>query len=159
MKDLKKKLLILLAKEKYLGLLFVFCILFYFPVLFQGKVALPVDALVGAHVPWTEVAWGGYPAGVPIKNLEISDSFSQFYPWRSLVGEFWRKGVAPLWNPYMLSGIPFLATLHSATLYPLNFFYLFLSDAWAWTVIVMLQIFLSALFMFLFLRSIKLKII
>jgi len=133
--------------------------IFFYPVFLENKIPLPVDALVGAHVPWTEMKWSDYPAGVPIKNLEISDSFSQFYPWRSLAGEFWRKGQAPLWNPYMLSGIPFLATLHSAALYPLNFFYLFLPDAWAWTAIVIMQIFLSALFMFLFLRNIKIKIL
>src|SRR3972149_8447668 len=103
MKDLKKKLLTLLAKEKYLGLLFVFCIAFYFPVLFQEKVALPVDALVGAHVPWTEITWVGYPAGVPIKNLEITDSISQFFPWRSLAGEFWRNLTIQLCKHNLLS--------------------------------------------------------
>lgn len=133
--------------------------IFFYPVFLENKIPLPVDALVGAHVPWTEMKWASYPTGVPIKNLEISDSFSQFYPWRSLAGEFWRKGQAPLWNPYMLSGIPFLATLHSAALYPFNVFYLFLPDVWAWTAIVVMQIFLSALFMYLFLRSIKLPVI
>jgi len=147
--------------KKLLPLFFIVfgTLIFFYPVFLHNKIPLPVDALVGAHVPWTEMKWADYPTGVPIKNLEISDSFSQFYPWRSLVGEFWRKGQVPLWNPYMLSGIPFLATLHSAALYPLNFFYLFLSDAWAWTAIVVMQIFLSALFMFLFLRNIKLKIL
>src|SRR3972149_5178682 len=156
MKDLKKKLLTLLAKEKYLGLLFVFCILFYFPVLFQGKVALPVDALVGAHVPWTEVAWGGYPAGVPIKNLEITDSFSQFFPWRSLVGEFWRNLTIPLWNPYIFSGTPFLATLHSSTLYPMNAVYWLFDNVNSWNILVMAQSFLAAFFMYLFLKKLDL---
>ena len=156
MKDLKKKLLTLLAKEKYLGLLFVFCILFYFPVLFQGKVALPVDALVGAHVPWTEVAWGGYPAGVPIKNLEITDSFSQFFPWRSLVGEFWRNLIIPLWNPYILNGTPCLATLHSRTLYPMNAVYWLFNNIDSWNILVMAQSFLAAVFMYLFLKKLDL---
>lgn len=136
--------------------IFALTLIFFYPVLFQNKVPLPVDALVGAHVPWTEIVWEGYPAGVPIKNQEITDAFSQFYPWRSLVGEFWRVGKPPLWNPYMFAGTPFLATLHSAGLYPLNIVYLFFNDITAWTFLVYLQVLLSALFMCLFLRELNL---
>lgn len=131
--------------------------IFFYPIWLQGKVALPVDALVGAHIPWVEKTWEGYPTGVPIKNLEITDSISQFFPWRSLVGEFWREAKAPLWNPYMFSGTPFLATLHSAALYPLNAIYLFLDNISAWNLIVFLQVFLSALFMYLFLQELGLS--
>src|SRR3989344_4371111 len=88
MRDLKKKLLTFLVKEKFLVLTLLVCFVFYFPVFFQNKVALPVDALVGAHLPWTEVNWPGYPTGVPIKNLEITDAISQFYPWRFFAANF-----------------------------------------------------------------------
>lgn len=134
----------------------VVVLVFFYPVWLKGLIPLPLDALVGAHIPWTEVRWEGYPTGVPIKNLEITDSISQFYPWRALVGEFWRARLAPLWNPYMLSGTPLLATLHSAALYPLNILYVFLGDQWAWTGLIILQILLAGLFMYLFLRSLGL---
>ncbi len=140
----------------FLFILFV-TLLFFWQVIVQGKVPLPADALIGAHVPWTETTWAEYPAGVPIKNQEITDSFSQFYPWRSLVGEFWRQGKVPLWNPYMFSGAPFLATWHSAALYPLNFLYLVANDISAWTGLIILQVFLSAFFMYLFLRELELN--
>ncbi len=140
-----------------LAVIIVLSLLFFYPVLFQNKIALPADALVGAHVPWTELQWEDYPAGVPIKNQEITDAFSQFYPWRSLVGKFWRAGAFPLWNPYMFSGTPFLATLHSAGLYPLNVIYLFLDDVRAWNFLLYLQILLSAVFMYLFLRVLQLS--
>ena len=77
-------------------LFFVITLIFFYPVWLENKVPLPGDALVGAHIPWTEIKWEGYPAGVPIKNLEISDTFSQFYPWRMLVAEYWRANEAPL---------------------------------------------------------------
>jgi hypothetical protein len=131
-------------------------VIFFYPVFFKGLVPLPLDALVGAHVPWTEVKWPGYPAGVPIKNLEISDTFSQFYPWRLLAGEYWKAGKVPLWNPYMFSGTPFLAMLQPAVFYPLNFLYVFLFPINAWTVVVISQIFLSLVFMYLFLNSFNL---
>jgi len=138
----------------FIALLFFISLGFFYKVVFQGKVALPSDALVGAHIPWVQVRWPEYPAGVPIKNLEITDSFSQFFPWRSLAGEFWRRFTVPLWNDYMFSGAPFLATLHSAALYPLNIVYLFFSDIDSWNILVFLQIFLSAVFMFILVREV-----
>ncbi len=132
-------------------------LLFFYPVNLQGKIPLPLDALVGAHIPWTEYSWEGYPAGVPIKNQEITDAISQFYPWKSLVGEFWRNGKFPLWNFFMFNGTPFLATLHSAALYPLNALYLLFSDQNAWTMLLFLQILLAGIFMYLLLRDYKLS--
>lgn len=131
-------------------------VIFFYPVWLKGAIPLPVDALVSLHVPWTEIKWPDYPAGVPFKNGEITDSISQFYPWRSLVGEFWRVGEFPLWNFYMFSGAPLLATLHSAALYPLNVLYIFLSNQTSWTVLVVLQIWLAGIFMYLFLRRLDL---
>ncbi len=138
-------------------IIFSVCVIFFYPVWLQNKVPLPADALVGAHVPWTELSWEKYPAGIPIKNQEITDSFSQFFPWRSLVGEFWRAGRVPLWNQYMFSGAPFLATWHSAALYPLNVLYIFLKDINAWTLLIFLQLLLSSLFMYLFLTHLKIQ--
>src|SRR4030042_4876397 len=157
MKDLSLKYYRLfklgLVKFWPLAAILLVSLIFFYPVWLRGRIPLPLDALVGAHTPWVEVEWEGYPAGVPIKNLEITDAISQFYPWRSLVGEFWRNGKYPLWNFYMFNGTPFLATLHSSALYPLNALYLFLSDANAWTSLVYLQILLSVIFMYLFLRE------
>ncbi|MCK4588222.1 YfhO family protein [Candidatus Woesebacteria bacterium] len=157
MKDLKKKFGTFFKKNWPLFGIFFLALTFFYPVWLENKAPLPADALVGAHVPWIELKWEEYPAGVPIKNQEITDSFSQFYPWRSLVGESWRAGKVALWNPYMFSGTPFLATLHSSALYPLNVLYVFLSDLNAWTGLVFLQIFLAAIFMYLFLIDLKIK--
>ncbi|MCS7092106.1 MAG: YfhO family protein [Patescibacteria group bacterium] len=137
--------------------IFLISAIFFHPYFLNGKVPLPVDALVGAHVPWTEISWNDYPTGVPIRNLEKTDAFSQFYPWRQLVGEFWRNGSVPLWNHYMFSGSPFLATLHSASLYPLNVFYLFLNDIDAWSLLVYSQVLLSGVFTYLFLKKLNLS--
>src|SRR3989344_4460642 len=158
MKGLEKKfyslskISIVFSTWKYLPVfgILLLDLIFFYPVIFQNKIPLPVDALVGAHVPWTEVKWEGFPAGVPIKNQEITDSISQFFPWRSLVGEFWRAGKPPLWNQYMLSGAPLLASWHSASLYPLNVIYLLFSDTNSWTILIFLQIFLSGVFMYIF---------
>ncbi len=152
-----KKLQLFLSDNKSWPILFLIAVslIFIFPV-FKGKIPLPADALVGAHTPWTELKWNNYPAGIPIKNLEITDSISQFYPWRSLVGNSWRENNIPLWDKYLFNGSPFLATWHSAALYPLNIFYKFLSDANTWTILIYLQILLAAVFTYLFLKSLGL---
>ncbi|KKQ96780.1 MAG: hypothetical protein UT23_C0025G0011 [Candidatus Woesebacteria bacterium GW2011_GWA1_39_12] len=164
MKDLKPRLanfyirFLTWTKGNWPFLVIIFiALVFFYPVLFQKRIPLPTDALVGAHIPWTETVWEGYPAGVPIKNQEITDAISQFYPWRSLAGEFWRAGKVPLWNFYMFNGTPFLATLHSAVLYPLNFIYLLFRDENAWSILVFLQIVLSGIFTYILLRSFKLR--
>lgn len=146
------------AFDRFWPILFItlVTIIFFYPVWLKGAVPLPADALVSLHVPWTELHWPDYPAGVPFKNGEITDSISQFYPWHSLVGEFWRSGKLPFWNFYMFSGTPLLATLHSAALYPLNVLYLFLSNIASWTALVILQIWLAGVFMYLFLRRLDL---
>src|SRR4030042_4262105 len=159
MKDFMKRFLKLSVEySKFWPILFILLLssLFFYPVIIQNKIPLPTDALVGAHVPWIEVDWKEYPAGVPIKNQEITDAISQFYPWKSLIGKFWRAGKAPLWNQYMFSGHPFLANLHSGGLYPLNFFYIFFSDANSWTLLVFMQVFLALIFMFLLLKELNL---
>lgn len=132
-------------------------LVFFYQILFLGKIALPADALVGAHVPWTEKVWDGYPAGVPIKNLEISDTFSQFYPWRMLVGQYWREFKVPLWNQYNFSGYPLLANVQSAGLYPLNILFLILDDFWVWNITVVLTVFFALLFTYFLLRNMNIS--
>ena len=154
---MKKRLFQFFKKYWPIFIFILISLLFFYPVFLENKIPLPTDALVGAHIPWSEVKWKGYPAGVPIKNQEITDAISQFYPWRKLVGEFWRAGKVPLWNPYMFNGTPFLATLHSAALYPLNLLYVFFNDYIAWSSLVFSQILLSGIFMYVFLRSLNLR--
>lgn len=84
-----------------------------------GKIPIPADTLTGAYFPWLDYKWG-YEIGVPVKNAPISDVFSQFFLWKYLSIDLISSGVWPLWNPYSFSGTPFLATYHSASLFPFN---------------------------------------
>ena len=70
-------------------LLLIILILFW-PFIFFGKVPLPVDTLVGAYLPWLDYKWG-YIVGVPVKNALTSDAFSQFYLWKELSIDLFRK--------------------------------------------------------------------
>ncbi len=144
--------------KKYWPILFFAAVSFvyYWKVFLKGYVPFPGDLMVGAYLPWLENKWG-YPAGVYIKNPLISDIFSQFYMWKSIIGEGWKNLQIPLWNPYSYSGYPLLANFHSGVFYPLNILYIFFGDIWSWNLLVIFPSIASALTMYLFLRTIKLS--
>ncbi|MBC7289377.1 MAG: hypothetical protein H5T86_15315, partial [Armatimonadetes bacterium] len=64
-----------------------------------------------------------------------------------------RRGVVPLWNPYMLCGTPFVANDQSAVFYPETWLFAALEPerAFAWAAFA--AVFASGCFMFAFLRT------
>ena len=42
------------------------------------------------------------------------------YPTFSFAAEWWRRGIVPLWNPYLFAGAPFVGDIQSGIFYPLN---------------------------------------
>ncbi len=129
---------------------------YFWKVFLKGYVPFPGDLMVGAYEPWLESKWG-YVAGVPIKNPLISDIFSQFYMWKSLIAESWRHLQIPLWNPYSYSGYPLLANFHSGVFYPFNIVSVLFGDIAGWDFLVIFPSFASAVTMYLYLKRIKLN--
>jgi hypothetical protein len=85
-------------------------------------------------------------------HTNTGDLVTSFYPYRTLAARAVREGTLPLWNPYMLSGAPFLANSQSALFYPGNFFYYILSVPIAWSIGFFVRRVLAVLFTTLFLR-------
>ncbi|MBI1298105.1 YfhO family protein [bacterium] len=52
--------------------------------------------------------------------LATGDILLYFYPYRDYAAAALREGQIPLWNPYIFSGVPFLANPQAAVLYPLH---------------------------------------
>ena len=52
--------------------------------------------------------------------LASGDILHYFYPYRDYAAAALRAGRAPLWNPYIFMGAPFLANPQAAALYPLH---------------------------------------
>src|SRR5262245_45092069 len=116
----------------------------YLPVL-SGKVPFPRD-LVVRHSAWN---------GEPQEQLpELIDIVAMFYPFRALLERGANEHALPLWNPYIMSGAPFQANAQSALFAPLNVLYYALPLKAAWTVNLIVNLFLAAIFMALFVRSI-----
>lgn len=139
--------------KKFFPLLFLVLLVVgaYWQFFLQGKIPISTDTLVGAYYPWYEHDWGYFPH-VPIKNAPISDTYSQFLPWKYFVVEQLIRGEFPLWNPYVASGTPFLATYHSSSLNPFNLI-LFLPRHFGWGLFVFCQTLVAALGMFFLLRK------
>jgi hypothetical protein len=72
------------------GVLALFVLLLYFPLLFTNRVLASGDILL------------------------------YFYPYREYAAAAVREGRLPLWNPYIFLGVPFLANPQAAVLYPLH---------------------------------------
>ena len=119
----------------------------YLPV-FTGKIPFPTD-LVLRHAAYNPTGATAAPKPFP----EIGDLITSFYPYHSLVARISSHGILPLWNPFILAGTPLQASSQSAEFYPLNIFYYILPIHAAWTVCILLRLFLSALFMSMLVRS------
>ena len=66
-----------------------------------------------------------------------------------------KNGELPLWNPYIMSGEPLLASVQPAFLYPLSIVYLIFSVDFAFNLTIVLHFFLSGVFTFLLMKELK----
>ena len=133
--------------------IFVALAIFFYPVWLQGKIPLPADFVVGTYYPWLDYKWPGYEFGVPVKNPITTDVVSFIFPMQMYAMDLIKQGVVPLWNPLILTGTPLLANLQSAPFSPTNFLYFLLPKLDSWSLQIILQPFLAALFLFFLLRE------
>lgn len=136
-------------------LIIVVCTVFFYPTLLSGKLPVPADTLIGLYHPWRDLYSLTNPRGVPFKNFLITDPIRQQIPWRKLVVDDLKNGMLPLWNPYTFSGTPLSANIQAAPWYPMNIIFLFMPFSIAWTILIIIQPCLAALFLYLYLRNKK----
>jgi hypothetical protein len=75
--------------------------------------------------------------------------FSNFgYPIAYHVQQSYRAGEVPLWNPYNLAGMPFLAQWNTLALYPPSLIYILLPLPWSLNLFNLLHLYLGGLGMF-----------
>jgi hypothetical protein len=127
-------------------------LVFTWPVWIKGLVPAPLDLLVGFFSPWQQ-------GQIPIKNPGLTDVVNQIIPWKTFTISEWQAGRVPLWNPYNFSGTPHAANWQSAVFYPANILMLVFNFVTGWSLYVLLQPLLAALFTYLFARTLKLSAI
>ncbi len=142
---------------KYYFLLFGVVLLFFYQI-FLGKIPFPGDLLVNNYEPYRTYPVGGFPSGAAVPSkLQGADVIRHIFPWKHFSVESTKKREIPFWNPHNFSGNPLMGNFQSAVFYPLNFvFYIFPFNT-AWTIYIIFIPILSSIFMYLFLRELKLS--
>lgn len=130
-----------------LALLVLPCLLLA-PVVFGGDAFLPAD-LLRDIAPWRTAD----PKNLVPWNPLMWDGMAEFYPWRSFYAETMKSGFLPLWNPHQFCGTPFAANSQSAVFYPLNLLFCILPVWRAFGASVLLHLFLTGSFAYLYLRK------
>ncbi|MCL4354273.1 YfhO family protein [Patescibacteria group bacterium] len=134
-----------------LALILVVVCAFFYPI-FKGNIPFPGDILVNDN-PYSSQSFLGYsPGGYPNK-AQGPDVTKEIYPWRYFSINEIKSGNLPFWNPHNFSGNPQMANFQTGIFYPFNLLYFIFSFNLAWTLIIMLQPFLAAVFMYYFLRK------
>lgn len=62
--------------------------------------------------------------------------FTQFYPWKHFLKSTLESGKIPFWNPFVFSGVPFLADIQKGAFYPGSVIFLVLDFAAAFKVFI-----------------------
>src|SRR6266576_5478641 len=99
------------------------------------------------------------PAILRGKVLCPDDDLLQNVPFRVAAAQIIRSGYLPLWNPYIFSGMPLLATAQVGILFPLNWFYLFFSAPTATNLMVVTTYVVAGLGAYLYARRIGVSVI
>ena len=84
----------------------------------------------------------------------ISDMAYQWHPYMTFFRDCYLKGYFPLWNPYDLCGVPFLAFSNTSSVYPLSFIYL-LPFPLATSLSILLHLLLAGIFTYLLFRGLE----
>jgi len=142
--------------KKILPLVFIIIIWLIFskPFFLDNKIPFPSTLLVNNYSLWSSYQnfWG------PVKNPSTPDVIDQIMPWKKLTIDAWKEGSIPLWNPYSFSGTPHLANYQSGVFSITNIFYFIFNFNYAWSLGVLIQPLLSGIFMYFYIRSLKLSI-
>ena len=131
---------------------FVLPVLFFWPVTLGGKTLLPADN-VFAWEPWKSYA---QTLGITTPhNHLLSDLYLENYVWKRFILHSLRAKQLPLWNPYILAGVPFLAAGQHSALYPLSvlFYVLPLPMAYGW--FAALHLSLAGIFTYILGRTLR----
>ena len=131
-------------------------LLWFTPVLAPGlthATLLPFDNLYSFE-PWRSLQ----PDLIPHNEL-LSDLVLENAVWKAHIRESLAAGELPLWNPKILTGIPFLAAGQASTFYPLNilFYLLPLDVAYGW--FTALQVAIAGAAMYVFGRVLRLRVL
>src|SRR3990172_2406953 len=143
-----------LIKNEYLlafALYLAAIALFYFPVVFCNKSLQPsLYSPYGVTQSWPY----GYEGRTPENTFHIDLATPAFYEWpvNKLIGDIYKRGELPLWNPYQAAGTPLAAQYSTRAFFPYQIIEN-ISPVWTWDYFILGRLLIAGFFTFLFLRA------
>jgi len=124
----------------------------FFSIQMKNKFYSKIDSIFFLLLAISAVIW--FQDVIFYKNVFCnSDLARYFYPLREFGTEAIRNLRIPLWNPHILCGTPFLATLQPNVFYPLSIvYYLHPSFIQAFNLYIIIHFMLAGTFMYLLMR-------
>jgi hypothetical protein len=131
----------------------LFISVFYAPVTFTGKSLQP--SLYQPHGIVEGWASGGRR---PVNSFNVDLATPSYYEWpiNKLVGDIYKRGELPLWNPYQGAGTPLAAQYSTRAFFP----YQILEDispVWTWDFFILGRLLIAGFFSYLFLTTLGLS--
>lgn len=152
--DKKLKLLNLANKikklDKELLVLLIFNLLFFYNPIFNNKYISSSDILQR----FVSFNLGKFYF---VNNTLLFDQTTQFIPWIIYAKKLFFNGIFPLWNNLNGGGVPLIANMQSALLFPLSFLYYIFEIRISLILVPFLKLYLIGLFSYLYLKEIGLK--
>ncbi|PIU01558.1 hypothetical protein COT68_02585 [bacterium (Candidatus Torokbacteria) CG09_land_8_20_14_0_10_42_11] len=127
---------------------------FFYKVIFGGHVLVDMSAL-SDKLPWSAYLPKYFDHERP--PYTSSDSSTVYYPTFKFYSEEWKKGIFPMWWPYLTGGYPILANSTSLILNPFSLLLFFLPPELGYSWSLICKIFLAGVGIFLYLRLLKIK--
>ncbi|MBN2072581.1 MAG: YfhO family protein [Actinobacteria bacterium] len=148
-----------LAKEYIIVslILIILVVSFLWQVFFAGKVLLPADMVNTSVYPWLMAEGNSYVPGSAVHNGGLSDPIFIYYPMKYFLKSGLDKGTVPLWNSNAFCGYPYLSKIVSDLFNPLDFLFLVLPAVRAFGFSIALHLFLAGLFMYMFVKSLRIN--
>ncbi len=133
--------------------IFVLAVMLLFGKVFFGPRAF-LDANLYHYAPWRSYASGDDAAPKTYRT----DALFTYLPRRVELTRSVRSGRIPLWNPYILGGMPFFADPQSRVAYPIALLLVAADPVDAMAYDVAIHLVIAMLGMYLFLRSIRVNL-
>jgi hypothetical protein len=133
----------------------------YSSVVFLGRTLQPVHYYsVELEGITTEVGSGSYQGRTPINTFNIDLATPAYYEWpiNRLVGDLYRQGEIPIWNPYQAAGDPIAVQYSSRVFFPYQILEN-ISPTWTWDYFILGRLWFAGFFTFLFLITLRLSIL
>ncbi len=134
--------------------LLLLLVLFFWPVALGDRTLVPADVLY-QYQPWRASA----PAdsGTLPHNGLVADLVLENYVWKQFTLQSLRAKQLPLWNPYILSGQPFLAAGQHSALYPFSLIFYVFPLTRAYGLFTISQLLVAGLSLYYYARTIRLS--